>query len=264
MTYRNRKTEQYVFNFYKSLPKKLRQFPFNISGAILTLRNCTIWSYQKFAEYHNISIDDIIGFCKSETGCTHKDGGKYVIMFNDAPDMVGERKTFTLAHELAHIQLGHFSELRDEIYGDSYFNYDLEQEANYFASCVLCPMPVLSRLEPMSSVSVRRVFGLSNEATEIALKNYDGYDKLYNVQWHNDMLGLFELQNQKINFFTYIQDIHKGKKRDREAYEHNAPRAGNMGIHINYFPGKEAERIEHQKFERLEDEWLYPESLGLS
>lgn len=210
--HRNRKAEQYVFSFYESLPKGIRQFPLNIRKAILTLGNCTVYSYQEVVEQNNISIDEVIIFCGSDTGCTVKQDDNYIIMFNDTPDIFEERKAFTLAHELAHILLGHLNGVRDD------FNEQFEREANYFAACLLCPMPVLSRLEPMSPVSVRRVFGLSNEATEIALKNHETYDRTDNIQWHNDMLHLFDLQNKKLNFFTYIHNIHR-------RYEHTNRKA---------------------------------------
>jgi Zn-dependent peptidase ImmA (M78 family) len=52
-----------------------------------------------------------------------------------------ERKTFTIAHEVAHLELGH---VRDEKFRIDKFDYlhddrNEETEANYFAACLLVP-----------------------------------------------------------------------------------------------------------------------------
>lgn len=187
--YRNKKAEQQVLSFYESLPGDIRQFPLNIRKAILTLGNCTIYSYQEVVERNNISIDEVIIFCGSDTGCTIKQDDNCIVMFNDAPEMVTERKIFTLAHELAHILLG-----------------ESEEEANYFAACILCPMPVLSKLNPQTPLSVQKLFGLSREAAEIALKNHAEYDKKHNTKWHNAVLKLFDFQIGLLILYAYKLD----------------------------------------------------------
>lgn len=211
MAYRNKQVEQCVLNFYITLPKNLRHFAFDIKKAILTLGNCTIHSYQEFAELHNISVDEIIVYCESETGCTIKQGGNYIIMFNDAPSIVRSRKRFTLAHELGHILLEHMIVLESVgVYNSSYSDEQFERNADCFAACILCPMPILSQIKPQKAFSLQMIFGVSLQAAEILLYDYKCYNKHHDIEWHDDILSLFSSELNSLRNSTYRLDcIHE-------------------------------------------------------
>ena len=267
MRYRNRKAEQCVLNFYKTLPKALRQFSVDIREFISTLKTCTIYSYQEFAERHNISVGEVIAYCESETGCTHKHGDKYIVMFNDSPDIPQERKTFTLAHELGHILLRHLIILESyKIYHSSYPNQHFEQDANSFAACLLCPMPVLSKLKPKSVSAIRASFGLSFDASSILFGDYLRYDKYHNITWHNDMLNLFDIRNgaaellaRRFDYMCEAGETAPAVSKPKIEDYRSEPTS------VNKIHKKDAEEsMPPELFERLEHDWLYPEKLGLS
>jgi Zn-dependent peptidase ImmA (M78 family) len=189
------------------------QFPFNAMEAIMALKNCTLHSYQGFAEMRNISVEEVTANCESDSGCTHKEKNKnkHIIMYNDSPNIPIERKIFTLAHELGHITLEHMVALENlEIYNSSYCDKSLEREANYFSATTLLPVPILSYIKPQTVSSIQMIFGLSHEAAEISFNDYKDYDKYYNIRWHNDILKLFDFQCDLLRNFTYkIDYIHK-------------------------------------------------------
>ena len=170
-------------------------------------------------------------------------GFRYIIIFNDSPYISEKRKVFTLAHELGHIILGHLSILESfKIYHSNHPNWHFEREANYFAVCLLCPMPILTRLKPESAFSISKFLGLSFQSSEIAFNSYIAYDKYYNIAWHNDIIKLFDLQQYYTYCLDYLCEVSEEIKQKKAK--------------ITYSPGS--------SFEKLEDEWLYPESLGLS
>jgi len=195
-SYRSRKVEKCVIDFYKALPENLRRFIFDIRKAVSTLENCVLISYQEFAERHNTGVAEVIAYCESDTGCTCKEQNKnkYIVMFNDSQYIPEESKAFTIAHELGHILIGHLTILESfKIFNSSDSNQHFEREANYFAASVLSPAPVLSCLDPKSALAVRNISGLSLRAAEIVFKDYLNYDKNYNTEWHNNILALFDL-----------------------------------------------------------------------
>ena len=207
MTYRNRKVEQCVFNFYKTIPKELVQFAFDIERAVLSLGNCSIHSYQEIAALNDISVEEVAANCNSYTGCTHKENDHYIIMYNDSPHISHERKVFTLAHELGHILLGHLSILESfKIFQNNFHNEHFERESNYFAASVLSPVPILYRIQPKSILPICEIFGLSSRAAKITFDNYMKYNKNYNIQWHNDIIEMFDFQCKTLETRTYQLD----------------------------------------------------------
>jgi len=236
MIYRNRKVEQCAYRFLKTLPRRIAQFPVNVKDAILTLNNCRIHSYQQFAQHHHVSVADVTDYCESAEGCTVKDAGNYIIIYNDDESVIEERKIFTLAHELGHILLGHCDLIEKyHINRDDVRNKVFGREANYFAACLLCPMPVLSFIEPETVRSVRIIFRLSNEAAQISFNDLENYDKNYNIQWHNDMLHLFDFELELLKIFTCRIDYIDRLMQVKYAAEVREPKADDFppGIFIS-------------------------------
>jgi len=244
----------------------LRQFAFDVQKAIMTLGNCKIVSYQAFAKRRNISIKEVIEECESDEGCTHKRGKNYIIMFNDAQDIESERKLFTLAHELGHILLGHV--VLWEEYKTSHGKYPdkrLEWDADYFAACAFAPIPLLCLMNPKSTLPIRRIFGLSRQAAGIVFDDYKSYDRDYHIEWHDDIINLFDFQSGLLQIATYQIDS------NFDSWEYVEPRISVPkiweDIKSTAIPMKTIDTEEimlPELFEELEDGWLYPESLALS
>lgn len=91
----------------------------------------------KFREVQSSSNDFVGALTKGNNGQTY-------IMINCAIDNEG-RKHFTIAHELGHYFLSHqlkqntFYCSKSEIVEEGGWKDPIEQEANYFASCLLMP-----------------------------------------------------------------------------------------------------------------------------
>jgi len=280
MAYRSRKVEKCVIDFYKALPVSLRRFAFDVKKAISTLKNCTVHSYQEFAQRHNLSVDEVVAYCESPMGCTHKERGNYIIMFNDSPHIAKERKFFTLAHELGHILLGHLVILENyKIFNSSHPNEHFERDANYFAASVFSPMPILSRLKPKSALAIREVFGLSFQSSEILFSAYIEYDKYHNIAWHNEILKLFDsdsdfnLKRNPVDIATYHRLAYSFEAGDLEPIisipklnENVCSAEITSPINLSEIESEiETEAsISRELFEQLEHDWLYPKELALS
>jgi Zn-dependent peptidase ImmA (M78 family) len=195
--YRNPKIENNVLEFFRSLPPHLIKFPFDIYGAIKTRSNFSVHSYQKYAKKHNLTMQDVVAFCESNTGCIFKQGKKYMILYNNGEFIVLERKLFTLTHEVGHSVAEHFrfisgdriAEQPDESITDE-LRREIEREANHFAANVLCPLPYLYMTSPSSPKDIQTAHRLSEEAAEIAYRDYRAYERSYNMKWHNAMLRI--------------------------------------------------------------------------
>ena len=191
--YRNRKVEKAVLECYKLLPGSMLRFPIDVVGIIRCIPGCSIHSYQTFAQKNNIPVRDVSQYCGSYDGCVHSYRSKRMIMYNNSGRITLQRKLFTIAHELGHIMLGH----------QDPENAGAEREANYFAATLLCPMPIVSAMPSKSPDLLKIAFNLSQEAAEIAWKNFASYDKTYYIAWHNDIIKLFPLHAVPSTFHTY-------------------------------------------------------------
>lgn len=71
-------------------------------------------------------------------------------------------------------------------------NKELETEADYFASTLLAPLPILKALNINSSIELQHIFGLSVEAS---INKYKSYLKWKNQHYKNyfdtDILNIF-------------------------------------------------------------------------
>lgn len=75
----------------------------------------------------------------------HLPGGRTAAVYNPCNDP--ERTNSDIAHELAHIMLGHEVRELQDLAGHVFFtcNPDQEEEANWLAGCLLLPRPLLLR-----------------------------------------------------------------------------------------------------------------------
>lgn len=176
------------------------RFPIKPRQLISRIPNCRVMSFQKFAEINKCCLNDVIQICESKTGCTHYDTAKdrYLILLNESSsdNNVPGRKIWTEGHEYGHVQLGHLPIAAvPQLAENSFSNLqvpEFEAEADYFASILLCPMPICQLLNVQSPQDIQRIFGLSGEASEIRYNAYEKWNRGHRkTAWENDMKKIF-------------------------------------------------------------------------
>lgn len=95
--------------------------------------------------------------------------GNFVVFSNSS--VIRSREIFTVAHEIGHIRLGHLgSKHRVITEHDLNSGYENEEEANYFAACLLMPQDLVRKfmremnlddLTPLDIAKIMSVFGVS-------------------------------------------------------------------------------------------------------
>lgn len=102
-----------------------------------------------------------------------KDGYYYLCEYNE--EEISYRNRFTVAHELAHVALGHVREGRAPKRDASFNNYSDpdEVDANAFAAALLMPEKFVRRLyrSARSIQELAEAFGVSTAAMTYRLKN---------------------------------------------------------------------------------------------
>lgn len=189
-----------IFQIYCTLPEI--KFPIDPIQIIDFYVNCRYMSYQQFAKINNCTINEVIQICESKYGCTHYDilKDRYLILCNQSTlnnNNLG-RQRWTCSHEIGHILCKHhdisaYNQLSQDTLLTKIDNKDFEAEADYFAATLLAPFPLFRILNIESVADIRRVFGLSGEAS---LHRYNQYLKWKTshrkTAWENDMLHLYK------------------------------------------------------------------------
>lgn len=130
----------------------------------------------------------------NEKGCTFIDSmGRFSIVLNPADSTVVQR--YTIAHELGHIFLGHFT-------GHTMSNSDMEYQAERFAIDILAPACVLWGLDLHTAKDISEVCNISISAAQIRAKRMT---LLYN---RNKFLTL-PLERQVFKQFSDFITQHK-------------------------------------------------------
>lgn len=157
-------------------------FPFSIYKLLTSFNNIKLVSYSDVMKTNSREQTDKLFPLEAQTV---KKGNKYYIFYNDSYKNSDPRIRFSLAHELGHVSLNHFSNaynlndiqtiskktMSDKEYENS------EIEANFFASELLSPK-VLINLD-WSVEKIARNFGVSIES---ATKSFDF---IHNNDWFN-------------------------------------------------------------------------------
>lgn len=125
------------------------------NSEIQSVANVVLAKYLKKGNSHKILLDimqaEHIKFREINSAnhnfvgaLTKANSGQFYVMVNGAIDNAG-RKNFTIAHELGHYFLSHhlttnaFYCCEDEIVEENQSSDNTENEANYFADCLLMP-----------------------------------------------------------------------------------------------------------------------------
>ena len=100
---------------------------------------------------------------KSEDGFSFPTESGYVIHYNDSQHATRQR--FTILHEIGHIQLEH--------HGDSSKSEEQkEQEANYFARCLIAPLAIIHLIGVRSPQDIAEIFKISWDCAECIFQTY--------------------------------------------------------------------------------------------
>lgn len=189
---------QVVLDIYLKLP--YISFPLKLSDVVKQIPNCRQMSYRDFAGLLNCSTDYVIQMCESRTGCTHYDiiNDRYLILYNDTIDGYNNigRQRWTCSHEIGHIVCKHFDfstyDKLCENVTSAIMAPEYEREADYFASTLLAPFPIMKYLGISSAIETQNTFGFSHEAAFYTFKRYvDWSKKHYKRAWENDMVRAF-------------------------------------------------------------------------
>ena len=153
-----------VLNLFKA-NELYRTFPIPIDTIIADMQGCKLWSYSRYAEFHNITIEETINCCRSKSGCTiyDRDSDRYIILYNNF--CVKGRTLWTKAHELGHIKLDHLqsgliNQIAEHDDTDPTLKF-LDSEADYFAATLLSPLPLFAAFGITSPIRIKSTFGLS-------------------------------------------------------------------------------------------------------
>lgn len=134
------------------------RLPVDVFALARSMPRVRLKSYTQLCWERGMTPDGFLAMGVSEHGFSLIKGGAAFILFNDRKDSRINR--FTLAHELGHLLLGH---TRDDKTADL--------EANCFARNLLCPIPVIRRLELRQADDYCRLFDITPLAAETSIRH---------------------------------------------------------------------------------------------
>jgi len=157
------------------------QFPIDPRTELGHVPRCGHMSYDQLAAINHCSHRDVVHACRSINGCTTYDPIKkrYMVYINysTCDSLSFRRIRWTTAHEIGHIVCGHFTELIEAGAPDvSPSDVKLfDEEADYFASCLLAPLPILDFFEMKNPDDIYKHFLLSHPAAQYSMYDLKRY-----------------------------------------------------------------------------------------
>lgn len=152
----------------------IKSFPIDVEKIIFD----NGWGLTRYSELMNIfscNLEKVIQCLGSKDGYTQLDDDNYSIAYND-DEQLGNRKRFTLMHEIGHIYLNHLIDFEaTRLYRGSLTkeeNRVLENEANAFARNVLVPTAMLEHLKDKNTHNIALQFGITERAAVTRLNLY--------------------------------------------------------------------------------------------
>lgn len=149
----------------------IKSFPID-SEKIIADNEWGLTTYSELMDIFSCDLEKVVRCLRSNDGYTQLDNDGYSIAYNDAKQL-GNRKHFTLMHEIGHIYLNHLVDFEStRLYRGSLTkeeNKVLENEANAFARNVLVPTSILEHLKNKSPENISSIFGITVKAAEVRL-----------------------------------------------------------------------------------------------
>lgn len=197
---RERYIEKQVLELYRSLAPCLLQLPLDIVAVAKSIPHCKIVTYQEFCRLHGVTMEFLVKNFNSKHGIIRFDdfpSNNFIIFFNNSNKIVVGRKRFTIAHELGHYALNHQPLLKQLSAADSeigvHIKSYIETEADWFASMILAPFPVLKAINVNSAAQIKKICRLSTQASLFKFEQYQYWLKYRRkTAWENDVLRLFK------------------------------------------------------------------------
>ena len=116
----------------------IKKLPIDIFSIIDSYKNIELCSFSEIQSKFKYTKKDIKMCLGSKLGAVINKNNKYIIYYNDKIGLQTSR--FTIAHEFAHIILGHFYKAKTNVLVHNLNNKVLEYEANCFARNILAPV----------------------------------------------------------------------------------------------------------------------------
>ena len=165
----------------------ISSYPIDVEK-IITDSHWGLTPYSLLMEQFNCDRETVIRCLRSKDGYTQLDKDNYSIAYNDDPAL-GDRKRFTLMHEIGHIYLNHLVDFditllyRGSLSQDE--NKVLENEANAFARNVLAPVSLVQQLTDKAPKNISAKFGITYHA---ASTRRDFFRRDYEIVDSNGLL----------------------------------------------------------------------------
>lgn len=161
------------------------RLPIDVKAIIKKLNNVQIMSYTQAALALGDSFSRLTQGMPSDSACTLVEEGpagiRYLVLYNDDAGYGNEgRRRWSLAHELGHILLKHEED-----------SSGAEIEADCFARHLLCPQPLLERLDALDEDVLCVAFGLSRSAARSALRGMEAARILVDEDMRAGLMDLF-------------------------------------------------------------------------
>lgn len=143
-------------------------YPVNMMDLLKNYTNCKVISYSKFMQDYNCSLNDLIEMGGSIDGFTSRKGAKFIIFYNDLIKSK-QRQYWTLAHEFAHIIIGHLNLGKSKVFRNELSTNEyswMEKESDFFVSQLLANDLILKELEIKNAYELSKLCNLSKQASE--------------------------------------------------------------------------------------------------
>ena len=197
---RERYIERQVLELYRSIDPDLLKLPLDIVAVLNSIPNCRLITYQEFCSLHGVTMEFLFKNFNSKHGIIRFENppsNNFIIFFNNSNKIVVGRKRFTIAHELGHYILDHQPLLKKLCAADSeigvHIKSYIETEADWFASMILAPFPVLKAINVNSAAQIKKVCKLSTQASLFKFEQYQHWLRYrQKTAWENDILRLFK------------------------------------------------------------------------
>lgn len=163
---------------------KDHKFPFDLEKLIEEIPDLDIIPYSQFSDSFHLATGKVCNLLGSDDAVSFRNNieKRWLIIYNDAPDICYERKRWSIAHELGHYFLNHKNQGSEKE----------EKEANIFARHLLTPLFLVQEArQGYSNVDylLAQKFCVSQFAMQNTLNNLN---KLSYIKYNSTLEEIFK------------------------------------------------------------------------